>query len=150
MIALGCDHAGFALKESIRRHLEEQGIACRDYGCLEGEKLDYPIAAQRACMAVVSGQAERAILCCGTGIGMSMSANKINGIRAAACSDWYSAKYTRLHNDANVLCLGGRVVGMEYGCELADVFLSTAFEGGRHQHRVDLIAQVESGKILED
>lgn len=142
-VAFGCDPAGYALKRGLIQHLEQAGVECMDLGCLEEEKTDYPLVAQKVCREVVSGGAVCAILCCGTGVGMSMTANKIKGIRAAAVSDYYSAKYTRLHNDANVLCLGGRVLGLEYACELADVFLSTEFEGGRHQRRVDLITKIE-------
>lgn len=144
MIALGCDPAGYMLKCGIMKYLEQNGIEYRDYGCFEGEKCDYPLIAKTVCDEVVAKNADKAILCCGTGIGISMAANKVKGIRAAACSDYYSAKYTRVHNDANVLCLGGRVVGIEYACELVDVFLHTEFEGGRHQRRVDQITAIEN------
>ncbi|MDN5378527.1 MAG: ribose 5-phosphate isomerase [Clostridiales bacterium] len=144
MIAIGCDPAGYDLKCGIIKHLEERGIEYKDFGCYEGEKCDYPVVAKKVCDEVVSKKADKALLFCGTGIGISMAANKVKGIRAAACSDYYSAKYTRLHNDANVLCLGGRVVGIEYACELVDVFLDTGFEGGRHQRRVDQITAIEN------
>ncbi len=111
MIALGSDHAGFPLKEEIKKYLEEKGIEYKDYGCYTPERFDYAIAAQKACDGVVSGECDKAVLCCGTGIGISMAANKVKGIRACACSDYFSAKYTRLHNDANCLCLGDRVIG---------------------------------------
>ena len=127
MIALGADHGGYFLKEEIKKHLDEKGI-------------EYT-----TCQSVTSGECEKAILCCGTGIGISMAANKVKGIRAACCSDWFSAKYTRLHNDANALCLGGRVVGAGLALEMVDVFLSTEFEGGRHQRRVDQITAIENG-----
>ncbi|MFR2205839.1 MAG: RpiB/LacA/LacB family sugar-phosphate isomerase, partial [Eubacterium sp.] len=104
--------------------------------------------AQKACDAVVSGDCDKAVLCCGTGIGISMAANKVKGIRAAACSDYFSAKYTRLHNDANCLCLGDRVVGAGLALELVDVFINTGFEGGRHATRVGQIMDIEAGKKL--
>lgn len=143
MIAIGNDHAGTALKMQIVKFFEEKGIAYKDLGCFEGEKCDYPVAAKKVCDEVIAGNAERAILICGTGIGISIAANKVKGIRAAACSDYYSAKYTRLHNDANVLCLGARVVGEGLACEMVDVFLNTGFEGGRHATRVQMITDLE-------
>lgn len=144
MIGIGNDHAGTALKLEIIKHLEEQGIEYIDYGVGVGEAIDYPDAAERVCRKVVDGTCDKAILICGTGIGISIAANKIKGIRACACSDTFSAKYTRLHNDANALCLGGRVVGVGLACELVDIFLATGFEGGRHQRRVDLITALEN------
>lgn len=143
MIALGSDHAGFSLKEVVKAHLDERGIAYKDFGALTADSCDYPDMAVSPCRAVVAGECERALLFCGTGIGISMSANKVNGIRAAACSDYFSAKFTRLHNDANALCLGERVVGPGLACELVDVFLDTTFEGGRHARRVGKIMQIE-------
>ncbi len=143
MIGIGNDHAGTSLKLEIIKHLEEQGIEYIDYGVAPGEAIDYPDAAERVCRKVVDGTCDKAILICGTGIGISIAANKIKGIRACACSDTFSAKYTRLHNDANALCLGGRVVGTGLALELVDIFLSTGFEGGRHQRRVDLITALE-------
>lgn len=142
MIAVGSDHAGYALKCEIIRHLEERGEEYIDCGC-GGEKVDYPDIAEKTCAVVTSGKAEKAVLICGTGVGISISANKIKGIRAALCGDWYSAKYTRLHNDANVLCMGGRVIGAGLACEICDIFLDTAFEGGRHAGRVEKIMKLE-------
>ncbi len=142
-IGIGNDHAGTALKLEILKHLDEIGVEYIDYGVAPGEAIDYPVAAERVCREVVNGTVDRAILICGTGIGISIAANKIKGIRACACSDSFSAKYTRLHNDANALCLGGRVVGAGLACELVDLFLTTEFEGGRHQRRVDLITKLE-------
>ena len=139
MIALGSDHAGFALKEEVKQFLDEKHIAYKDFGTYTSDRVDYPDMAVPPCHAVVNGECEKAILFCGTGVGISIAANKIKGIRACVCSDWFSAKYTRLHNDANVLCLGGRVVGGGLACELVDVFLQTAFEGGRHADRVEKI-----------
>ena len=148
MIALGADHGGNELKESIKKYLEEKGVEYKDFGTYTPESVDYAAIAQRTCLSVVNGECEKAILCCGTGIGISMAANKVKGIRAACCSDYFSAKFTRLHNDANALCLGGRVVGAGLALELVDVFINTEFEGGRHQRRVDQIAQIENGDIL--
>jgi ribose 5-phosphate isomerase B len=146
MIALGADSAGFALKEKIKQHLEEAGVAYHDYGAYSDESCDYPLQAIEPCKAIQRGDCEKVILICGTGIGISMAANKHKGIRAACCSDTYSAKYTRLHNDANVLCLGGRVVGAGLAMELVDVFLATAFEGGRHARRVAQIHDIEASE----
>lgn len=142
MIAIGCDHGGFELKCAVMNHLLNKKIEYVDCGC-EGERCDYPDIAEEVCKKVTSGECELAILVCGTGIGMSIAANKIKGIRAAVCSDWYSAKYTRLHNNANVLCLGGRVLGAGLALELVDVFLETEFEGGRHSDRIDKITKLE-------
>ena len=124
-IAMGSDHAGFPLKEEIKKVLLEQGYEVEDVGCYSPERFDYAISAQKACDLVVNGTCEKAILCCGTGIGISMAANKVKGIRAACCSDYFSAKYTRAHNDANVLCMGDRVVGAGLALELVQVFLTT-------------------------
>ncbi|MGN1338728.1 MAG: ribose 5-phosphate isomerase B [Oscillospiraceae bacterium] len=142
MIAIGSDHAGYALKCEIIKHLEEKGVEFTDCGC-NGESVDYPDIAEMTCEMVTSGKAEKAILICGTGVGISISANKIKGIRAALCGDWYSAKYTRLHNDANVLCMGGRVIGAGLAAEITDIFLETEFEGGRHARRVEKIMKLE-------
>ena len=145
-IAIGSDHAGFPLKEAIRKYLEEKGIEYIDCGVYDTAPADYPVQAKKTCEKIISGECERGILCCGTGIGISMAANKIKGIRAACCSDYFSAKYTRLHNDANVLCMGARVIGEGAALELAEVFLNTEFEGGRHQRRVDLITEIENSQ----
>lgn len=143
MIALGSDHGGFALKQAVKEYLDSKNIAYRDYGCYSEDSVDYPDMAKPACEAVVNGECEKALLFCGTGIGISMAANKIKGIRAACCSDYFSAKYTRLHNDANALCLGGRVVGSGLALELIEVFLNTEFEGGRHSARIEKIHALE-------
>ena len=143
MIAIGSDHAGFALKQEIIAHLREKGIEILEMGCMDGTSCDYPQVAKEVCNEITSGRAELAILVCGTGLGISIAANKCKGIRAAVCTDCYMAKYTRLHNDANVLCLGGRVIGGGLACEITDTFLATSFEGGRHQRRVDQITALE-------
>ena len=146
MIVIASDHAGYPLKEEIKAHLDEKKVEYIDAGCYSPERYDYALSAQKACDMVVAGEAEKAILVCGTGIGISMAANKVKGIRAACCSDYFSAKYTRLHNDANALCMGARVVGAGLAIELVDVFLETEFEGGRHQTRVDQIMAIEAGE----
>lgn len=144
MIALGADHGGFELKEAIKKHLDERNTAYVDCGTNSADSIDYAPIAKTVCEKVTAGECSLAILCCGTGIGMSMAANKVKGIRAACCSDYFSAKLTRMHNDANVLCLGGRVVGAGLALELADIFIDTEFEGGRHQRRIDQIAEIEN------
>ncbi|MEG0898697.1 MAG: ribose 5-phosphate isomerase B [Oscillospiraceae bacterium] len=144
MIAIGSDHGGFDLKQAIMEHLTEIGVEFKDFGTYDKSSCDYPDIAKVTCEAVRDGECEKAILLCGTGIGISMAANKVKGIRAACCSDYYSAKYTRLHNDANALCMGGRVVGFGLAIEMVDVFLNTKFEGGRHQNRVDKITAIEN------
>jgi len=144
MIAIGCDHAGCELKQTIINAFSEKGFEFKDMGCAPGEKCDYPDMAEAVCSEITSGKCEKGILICGTGIGMSIAANKIKGIRASLCADCFSAKYTRLHNDANVICLGARTLGPGLAVELADIFLNTEFEGGRHQRRVDLITKIEN------
>ena len=148
MVAIGCDHGGFKLKEEIVSFFEKGGVEFKDFGTFNESSVDYPDIAKLVCESIISGECENGILVCGTGIGISMAANKVKGIRAACCSDYFSAKFTRLHNDANVLCMGARVIGGGAACELVDVFLSTEFEGGRHQRRVDQIMAIENGEIL--
>lgn len=144
MIVIGSDHAGYGLKKDIVAWLKEKNLPYEEFGCMDGESHDYPLVAKEVCEKIVNGSADRGILVCGTGIGISMAANKIKGIRAALCTDTYMAKYTRLHNDANVLCLGGRVIGSGAAEEIVDTFLNTDFEGGRHQRRVDQISDIEN------
>ena len=148
MLVLASDHAGYPLKEEIKAYLDEKGVEYFDCGTDSTASVDYAKFAQTACLKVTGGEADKAILCCGTGIGISMAANKVKGIRAACCSDYFSAKFTRMHNDANVLCMGARVIGAGLACELVDVFINTEFEGGRHQRRVDQISAIENGEIL--
>lgn len=147
MVALGCDGAGFPLKEQIMAHLDQRGVEYKDFGAYSSDSCDYPLMALEPCKSVLSGESECAILVCGTGIGMSMAANKHKGIRAAVCSDSFSTRYTRLHNNTNVMCLGGRVMGPGLAIELVDVFLDTGFEGGRHARRVGQIHEIEEGKL---
>lgn len=144
IIALGCDHGGFEHKNAIAEHLKEHGFEVVDYGIHENVSVDYPDIAEKLCNGILKGEANLGILVCGTGIGMSIAANKHKGIRAAACSEHFSAKYTRLHNNSNVLCLGGRVIGVGTAIELTDLFVDTEFEGGRHQKRVDKITEIEN------
>lgn len=140
MIAIGCDHGGFALKQEIKKHLEEKGIAYRDLGCDSEAAVDYPIYARKVADAILSGECERGILICGTGIGISIAANRIRGIRAALCTDCFMAEATRQHNDANILALGGRVVGPGLALKIVDTFLETPFSGQeRHANRIRLI-----------
>ena len=148
MIAIASDHGGYYLKQAVMNHLTETGIAFRDYGCYDDKSCDYADFALPACTAVTSGEAERAILICGTGIGISIAANKVIGIRASVCTDAFTTKYTRLHNDANALCLGARVTGEGVALEMVDIFLETPFEGGRHQTRIDKIAAIERDQRL--
>ena len=147
MIAIGCDHGGFELKEAIVKHLKEQGIEFYDFGIYENKSVNYPEIGVKVARAVASKEYDKGILCCGTGIGISLAANKVKGIRAAVLSDEFSCEFTRRHNDANILSLGGRVVSIEKGLKLVDIFLNTPFEGGRHQERIDMITAIENGEM---
>lgn len=142
MIAIGCDHGGYELKLAVESYLNDCKLEFTDCGC-NGEKVDYPDIAEKLCGKITSGECDKGILICGTGIGMSMCANKVKGIRAAVCGDTYSAKFTRLHNDANVLCMGGRVIGAGLALEIVREFLSNEFEGGRHIARLDKMKNME-------
>ena len=143
-IAVACDHGGLQLKRALVRYLASKGHEVIDFGTDTEESCDYPDYALPAAEAVAAGRCERGILVCGTGIGVSLVANKVPGIRCAHCHDTYSAKYTRLHNDANMLAFGQRVIGEGLMEEIVDVFLSTASEGGRHQRRLDKLAAIEA------
>lgn len=146
-LIFAADHAGYLLKNYLLSVFKNQGYETIDVGTNSAESCDYPLFAEKACNLVAAGDADLAILCCGTGIGMSIAANKVKGIRAACCSDIFSAKFTRLHNDANVLCLGARVVGEGLAEELATVFVETGYEGidgGKHARRVGLITEIEN------
>lgn len=143
-IAIGCDHGGLEHKNAIAEHLRERGFTVTDCGIYEQKSVNYPEIAEKVALEIVNGKAELGILVCGTGIGMSLAANKIKGIRAAAVSEHFSAKYTRLHNNSNILCLGGRVIGVGTALELVDLFVDTKFEGGRHQTRIDMITDIEN------
>ena len=145
-VAIAADHGGFALKEAVKEHLDQLGVAYHDFGTLDGASCDYPQMALPACNAVVNGECSVALLFCGTGVGISMAANKVRGIRACCCSDTFSAEFTRRHNNANALCMGGRVVGVGLGCALVDAFLNAEFEGERHQRRVDMLKEIEDAQ----
>ena len=144
MLAIASDHAGFALKQEIMAHLRATGVEFEDLGTYSEESCDYPVYAEKLGKAVAAGDYEKGILICGTGIGISIAANKIHGVRAALCGDCYSAEMCRRHNNANVLALGGRVLGVELAKRIVDTFLTAPFEGGRHQRRVDLISALET------
>ena len=142
-IAVACDHGGLALKKVLVNYLEGKGYTIDDFGTCSEESCDYPDFALPAAEAVACGKCERGILICSTGIGISIAANKVRGIRCAHCHDTYSAKYTRLHNDANMLAFGQKVIGEGLMLEIVDMFLNTEFEGGRHQRRIDKISAIE-------
>ena len=144
MIALASDHGGLALKKEIIKHLEERGLEYRDFGTFTEDSCDYPAYVEPAARAVANGECEKGIVVCGTGIGASITANKVRGIRCALCSDCFSAEMTRRHNDANMLALGGRVLGVGLALKIVDFFLDTPFEGGRHKRRIDMIADIEN------
>jgi ribose 5-phosphate isomerase B len=138
-IILGCDHAGLELKEKIAQHLKESGFLTEDIGTYSADSVDYPIYARRVAQAVAAGRADRGILVCGSGLGMCITANRIPGVRAVQVSEPYAAKMSRRHNDSNVLCLAGRLLGQDLAMEIVDVWLNEYFEGGRHQRRVEMI-----------
>ena len=142
MIAIGCDHGGVELKDEIVKHLEKKGIECKDVGCYTSESCDYPVYAKKVTDLITSKECKEGILVCGTGIGMSIAANKVKGIRAAVCGDCFSAQATKEHNNANVLCLGARVVGPGLALKIVDTFLETEFSNGeRHVRRIDMLEQ---------
>ena len=142
-LAIGCDHVGYELKDHVIAHLTEKGYECVDYGCNGPESVDYPIYGEKVGRAVASGECELGILICGTGIGISMAANKVKGVRAAVCSEPYSAELTRRHNNANIISFGARVVGLGTALSIVDAFLGAEFEGGRHARRVDLFESIK-------
>ena len=143
-VIIGSDHAGYTLKQEVIAHLKEQGLDVTDVGTDSTASCDFPVFAEALCHQIQDGTFSLGILICGTGIGMSMVANKCRGIRAACCSETYSARLTRMHNDANVLCFGARVVCSGTALDMVDAFLSTEFLGGRHQRRVDMISDVDA------
>lgn len=142
-IAIGSDHAGFALKEYIKRHLSEKGYFAEDFGCDSEEPVDYPDVSKAVSQSVAEGRHDFGILICGTGIGTSITANKVKGVRAALCYDKYTAEMSRAHNDANILTIGGRTTSFSSAAEIVDTFLKTEFEGGRHERRVNKITGLE-------
>ncbi len=138
-IAMACDHGGLDLKENIKKYLEEQGVEVLDLGTNTPDSVDYPQYGKACAEAVISGKADRGIVCCGTGIGISIAANKVKGIRCALCTDVHMAEMTRRHNDANILAMGGRIIDLETAKNITQAWLDTEFEGGRHQRRVDML-----------
>jgi len=142
-IALGCDHGGYNLKQAILEHLEKKGIEYKDFGCYSIESCDYPDFAEKVAEAIVRGEYDCGILVCGTGIGISIAANKVPGIRAAHCTDTFSAKAAKQHNNANILALGERITGVGLALDIVDAYLEAEFEGGRHQRRIDKITEIE-------
>ncbi len=143
-IAIGSDHGGYNLKEAIKKHLEKKGIEYKDFGTGSTESVDYPEFGMKVAEAVKSEEFDKGIVCCGTGIGISISANKVPGIRCAVVSDTFSAEMSRAHNNANVLALGERVIGVGLALKIVDVWLETEFEGGRHERRVNKIGDIET------
>jgi ribose 5-phosphate isomerase B len=144
MIAIGSDHGGYALKQEIMAYLDKKGLEYKDFGTYTEDSCDYPVYGEAVGRAVAGGECDRGIIICGTGIGISIAANKVHGVRAALCGDCYSAEMTRRHNDANVLALGARVLGSGLALKIVETFLGTGFDGGRHARRVDLIRDIES------
>lgn len=143
MIALGCDHGGYELKEAIKQMLSEKRIEYKDYGTYNKKKVDYPEFALMVAESVKNGESQSGILCCGTGIGVSIAANKVPGIRAAAVSDVFTARATKQHNNSNILCLGGRVIGVGLALLIVEEWLNAEFQGGRHQDRINMISKIE-------
>ena len=143
-VAIGCDHGALAMKESVKKVLAELGAEIDDIGTYTEDSVDYPDIAEKVCEKVISGEADRGVVLCGTGIGISMAANKIKGIRCALCGEAYSARMARAHNDANVLALGGRVLGPELAGDVVRTFFTQEFEGGRHARRVGKIMALEN------
>jgi ribose 5-phosphate isomerase B len=150
MLALGSDHVGLSLKEEIKKYLDEKGIQYKDFGCYSTERTNYPVFGQKVAQAVVSGECNKGILFCGTGVGISLAANKVKGIRAVVCSDCYTAVLSRQHNNTNILSLGSRVVGVDLAKMIVDGWLGADYEGGRHQTRVDMLGEIEEGKNLSE
>ena len=148
MIAIGSDHGGFELKEKLMEHLSERGLEYKDFGTYSSASCDYPVYGYRAAKAVASGECDRGILICGTGIGIGIAASKVKGTRVCTCSDVYSAELSKRHNNSNILTMGARVVGIDLAKMIATHWLTAEFEGGRHQRRIDMITAIENGAEL--
>ncbi len=146
-LAIGADHGGYLLKEEVKKWLDQHGVAYEDFGTFSEASVDYPEIAAKVGHAIVDGKCDRGILVCGTGIGISIAANKIKGIRAAVCADEFCAEYCRRHNNANILCMGGRVLSTELALRMVNLYLNTEFEGGRHQRRVDMFTALENEEM---
>ena len=143
-IAMGNDHTAIEMKEAVKAHLEEQGYEVQDLGTNSSESCDYPVYGEKVGRAVASGEADLGITICGTGVGISLAANKVKGIRACVCSEPYTARLSRMHNNSNVLAFGARVVGIEMAKMITDEWLNAKYEGGRHQRRVDMLTEIEN------
>ena len=148
-IALAADHGGFELKEAVKAHLDELGLAYVDYGTHSTASVDYPDMAVPACEAVVKGESDKALLFCGTGVGISLAANKVKGVRACVCSEPYSARLSKQHNNSNIIAFGARVIGVEMAKMIVDEWVNAKYEGGRHQVRVDMLAEIEQTQGLK-
>ena len=148
-MAIACDHSALDLKDEVKALLTARGIEVEDFGTYTTDSCHYPVYGARAARAVADGRCDLGIVICGTGIGISMAANKVKGIRCALCSDTFSAKMTRIHNDSNMLALGARVIGVELAKEIVNAWLDAEFEGGRHQVRIDMITALENGESIE-
>lgn len=142
-IALGCDHGGLNIKNAVIEYLKAKNVEFTDFGCYTEESVDYPLYAYKVAKAVTENEDTLGILCCGTGIGISMAANKVKGIRAAVCTNEFMAEMTRRHNNSNIICMGGRIIDEDTAVKLADLFINTEFEGDRHTRRVDMITAIE-------
>ncbi|MBQ4129390.1 MAG: ribose 5-phosphate isomerase B [Ruminococcus sp.] len=142
-IALGCDHGGLNIKNAVIEYLKAKNVEFTDFGCYTEESVDYPLYAYKVAKAVTENDDTLGILCCGTGIGISMAANKVKGIRAAVCTNEFMAEMTRRHNNSNIICMGGRIIDEDTAVKLADLFINTEFEGDRHTRRVDMITAIE-------
>lgn len=149
-IAIGCDHGAYQLKDNVKKHLDSLGIEYIDFGTNGPESVHYPIYAHAVCKAIQNGEADLGVLLCSSGIGMSMAANKHKGIRAALCADTYSARFTRMHNNANVICMGALTTGGGLAIDILDSFLSAEFEGGRHKTRVDMVMELEKTEFQRE
>lgn len=149
MIAIGNDHVGYELKEAVIEVLKEHNLEYKDFGAYSPDRANYPVYGQKVALAVANGECDRGIVLCGTGVGISIAANKVKGIRAVVCSEPYSAKLAKQHNNANVLAIGARVVGPELAKMIVENWLTAEFEGGRHAERVAMLEQIENGEILE-
>ncbi len=147
MIAIGCDHGGLEIKNAIVEYLKSAGVEYIDFGTYTEDSVDYPVYAYKVANAVSKGECEKGIICCGTGIGVAIVANKVKGIRAATVTNEFCAEMTRRHNNTNVVTMGGRVIDAETAVRLADIFLNTPFDGDRHTKRVDMITQIENGEF---
>ncbi len=148
-VAIGCDHGGLNIKNAIIDYFKKNHIEYTDFGCYTEESVDYPVFAYKVATAVVDNSDTLGVLCCGTGIGISMAANKVKGVRAAVCTNEFMAEMTRRHNNSNIICMGGRIINEETAVKLTDIFLNTEFEGDRHTKRVDMITAIENGTFSD-